>query len=107
MRDDTPIHRKLGFEVSREKMEIRAELSAKGVTGHELWFAVEHEYMRRHKDDETFKERSARLLTKPKKRRDHSSVTFTLEELAYLIDVFKDANHPTARQIFQKASKAI
>jgi hypothetical protein len=95
---------KLGFEAVREKQEISRQLiETTDLRGSDLFFAIEAEYVRRHANDETYKEKcEKRNAAMPKAPPD-----FTQEELAHMIDVFEDANHPLSRSIAKKARRRI
>lgn len=101
--DDIPDHLKFGYDAMIEKAEIRRELEAKGMYGWALFYAVQDEYMERHKDDPTYAETSKAFALKARENPIPAiALSFSEEERLYLRDVFKDANHPVARQIYER-----
>lgn len=100
MTEGIPEDRKLGYKVTLEKVEIREELKARGLSGHELYFAVEKEYARRHANDETYADVSRRLASK--RERCGHFLMLTQEEADHLMELFKHANHPISRQVYKK-----
>lgn len=59
---DLPAHRKFGYAHMIEMREIERDLKSSGLDGADLYFASVKQYEKRHKDDPSFRETSAKWL---------------------------------------------
>ena len=104
IKDETPLHRKLGYEHAVERARIREHLIRRGWSPSDLAFEfrITRIQDRIHKHKPTMRERQQAWLAKQPQPKP--SVIFTPEELAFLVEHFEGANHPLAQSIYAKAS---
>lgn len=104
---DLPDAQKFGYEVEREKAQIRWELAGIPMDPIRRHFAVEAEYTRRHASEPTYAEIGAARRA----RDDFSTLThrlqLTTEELAFLSEHFDGANDPMAAAILAKVRRLL
>lgn len=84
-----------GEETNEEKAAIRERLAAEGLTGADLFFAVERAFEAAHRDDPTMRERQEyrafkRSMETPRPPR----ARLTQTEIEYLIDRLQGVNDP-------------
>ena len=102
--DETPIHRKLGYqrmiEIGAHRERIKA---ATGLSGERLEAAARDAYDEAHRNDPTYRETSAAFAARFPK--PPPPVLFTPEELALIAERFAGANDPVGQAIERKAAR--
>lgn len=106
-RPQMPDAQRFGYEVEREKAQIRWEMAGLAMEPIRLHFAVEAEYLRRHKDDPTYREISERRHRAERAETPTHGVQFTVAELEFLAAHFDGANDPTAADILAKVRRLL
>lgn len=101
--EDTPLHRKLGYEHHREREAIRAHLVRRGHDPHSLAFEfrVTRIQDRIHRYKPSMRERQRQW--REQQQKSSPAFDLTSEEIKYLREVFEAANHPIAQSIYSKA----
>lgn len=106
MADEVPIHRKFGYDHMVETAEMREALIAKGVSGTALIFEVSKEYLRRHRDDPSF-----RMMQQQRSFAEQAEIkrvtSFSADELAAIRDRFSQSNDDLGKRVYEKALNAL
>lgn len=105
--DDLPAAQKFGYEVEREKAQIRWELAGIPMDPIRRHFAVEAEYLKRHADDPTYQEISAARRKRDDMATPLHGLQLTASELEFLSEHFDGANDPTAAAILAKVRRLL
>lgn len=102
MKDDVPIHMKLGYEKHEELNEIRRELFLSGFLGSTIELEIEANkiYDKRHENDLSYREKMEKWLASQKQT--IPAPNFTDEELQYILDRLFMSNDPVGQTIAKK-----
>ena len=108
--DDTPAHRKLGYQHNLDRERIRKDILGDARDGYQFDSEVEFEITKRleqeHKDNPTptMQERQAVWRAKHLSNSTFSgNMSLSAEQLSYIIDMFGESNNPIALAIAAKA----
>ena len=100
--DPVPVERKFGYQHMMEMQEIEDELREKGLDGIALTFAASAEYLKRHRNDPSFRMKQQQNAFRTQQKVAELT-TFTAEELKLIAERFAMSNTDIGQSIHKKA----